>query len=104
MTLSNITNEPHIVTARVWQWKGDGAWHFITIEKEQGNEIKKDWHWPRRGFGSIPIEATLGTTTWNTSIFPEKGGTFVLPLKKAVREKEGVVVGKTITLSLTVLS
>lgn len=97
-------NDPHKITARVWQWKEDGAWHFVTIEKEQALEIKKDWHWPRRGFGSIPIKATLGATTWNTSIFPEKGGTFVLPLKKEVRKKENVVVGQTIILSLTMLS
>lgn len=100
----NTANEPHFIKARVWQWKEDGAWHFITIEKEQGDEIKKDWHWPRRGFGSIPISATLGATTWSTSIFPEKEGKFVLPIKKAVRVKEDIAVGKTITLTLTVLS
>ncbi len=95
-------NEPHTVTARVWQWKEDGAWHFVTIEKEQGNMVKKDWHWPRRGFGAIPITATLGATTWNTSIFPEKEGTYVLPIKKGVREKEHVVSGMTITLTITI--
>lgn len=99
-----MKNEPHIVKARVWQYQGDSPWHFITIEKEQAGEIKKEYHWPRRGFGSIPVSVTLGATVWKTSIFPEKGGTYVLPLKKEVRNKEKIIIGQNITLFLTVLT
>ena len=98
-----MDNEPHIVKARVWVWQGDSPWHFITISKKQAEEIKKEYHWPRRGFGSIPVKVALGKTSWQTSIFPEKGGTYLLPLKKDVRKKEDIVVGQTITVSLTVL-
>lgn len=65
--------------------------------------MKKEYHWPRRGFGSVPVSVVIGATTWKTSIFPEKGGTYVLPLKKEVRNKEKIVIGQNITLSLTVL-
>lgn len=97
-------NEPHIIKARVWEWEGKGSWHFITIESSQGQEIKKDWHWPRKGFGSIPVKVMLGMTTWTTSIFPQKGGSYLLPIKKSVREKEGIKKGDTITIELEVLS
>lgn len=94
----------HTVKARVWEWEGKGAWHFITIEKEQGIEIKKDWHWPRKGFGSIPVKSRLRLTSWNTSVFPEKGGSYLLPLKRSVREKEKIKKGDIITIEIEVLT
>ena len=101
-----MKNEIHPVKARVWLWQGEspGAWHFATIEKDQANVIKKSYHWPRRGFGSIPVNVTVGNTTWKTSIFPEKEGTYVLPLKKAVRDIENIKLGQTINLTIEVLN
>ena len=50
------------------------------------------------GFGSVRVEATIGGSTWRTSIFPSDDA-YILPIKKAVREAEGLeldapVVGK----------
>lgn len=104
MKILSEKNDPHIIKARVWLWQGDSPWHFITIEKEQATEIKNDYHWPRRGFGSIPVKVTVGMTTWQTSVFPEKGGTYLLPIKKDVRQKEGIAAGNTIKISLTVIT
>lgn len=96
-------SEPHVVKGRAWEWQGKGAWHFVTIDAKIAQAIKNDWHWPRRGFGSIPVLVTVGKTAWKTSIFPEKGGTYLLPLKKDVRKKEGIAIGKDITISLEVI-
>lgn len=98
-----MKNEPHLIKAKVWLWEGDIPWHFATIEKEQAEEIKKDYTWPRRGFGSIPINVTIGKTSWKTSIFPDKNSTYVLPIKKEVRNKEGITVGKTVEIELEVI-
>lgn len=97
-------NPIHKIKARIWEWEDKGSWHFITIEKDQGQQIKNDWHWLRRGFGSIPVKVSLSSSVWQTSIFPEKGGSYLLPLKKVVREKEKIKKGDTITLELEVLS
>lgn len=94
----------HEIKARLWEWEGKGAWHFITINKTQGLEIKKDYHWPRRGFGSIPVEVLLGKMKWRTSIFPEKGGTYVLPIKKIVRQNANIKAGDTINIKLSVIT
>ena len=96
--------EPHTIKARIWEWEGKGSWHFITIEKEQGILIKNDWHWPRKGFGSIPVKVSLGKSIWKTSVFPEKRGAYLLPLKRAIRDKEGVKLGDTITVSIQVVT
>lgn len=92
------------ISSRVWEWKGKGSWHFVTIEKVDADEIKKDWPWPRKGFGSIPVQVTLGKSVWKTSIFPEKGGSYLLPIKKSVRIAEEISKGDTIEFKLEVQS
>ncbi len=90
--------------SRLWEWEGKGSWHFVTIEKPDADEIKKDWPWPRKGFGSIPVTVTLGNSNWKTSIFPEKGETYLLPIKKSVRIAEKVTKGNTLRFNLEVIS
>lgn len=103
------------IRAKVWLYQGDPSthstssgqvspWHFITIQKADADEIKKEYIWPRRGFGAIPVFVTVGKTSWRTSIFPDKDGTYLLPLKKDVRKKEGIKVGDTISVSIEVIT
>lgn len=92
------------IRAKIWLYQGDSPWHFITIKKTDADEIKKDYLWPRRGFGSIPVNVTIGKTTWKTSIFPDKEETYVLPLKKEVREKEYIKAGDMIRASIAVIT
>lgn len=99
---TTIMQDAHKIQSRVWEWEGKGAWHFITIEKNQAQEIKKDWHWPRRGFGAIPVKVRINDTEWSTSIFPEKEGTYLLPIKKTVRINEQIKKGDTITIYIQV--
>jgi hypothetical protein len=57
-----------------------------------------------RGFGSVRVEAVLGSTTWRTSLFPSREEqAYVLPVKKAVRRAEGVETGDEVEVSLLVL-
>jgi len=92
------------IKSMVWLYPGKAAWHFATIQKEVAVDIVASYPWPRRGFGSIPVNVTIGKSTWKTSIFPEKSGTFLLPLKKLVREVEGIVEKDEIDIKLEVIS
>jgi len=47
----------------------------------------------RRGFGSVKVTVTLGDSTWQTSLFPNKDGSWFLPIKKPVRLAEGLAEG-----------
>ena len=43
----------------------------------------------RSGFGSVRARATIGSSTWRTSIFPGKAG-YVLPVKRSIRTAEAL--------------
>jgi hypothetical protein len=90
--------------AKIWLYPGESAsWHFITLPKALGTTFKETYAKHRRGFGSLPVTVTIGTSTWNTSIFPDSySGSYLLPLKAAVRKKEALLIGDTITLTLCI--
>lgn len=80
-------------TAPLWLWQGKGAWHFVTLPADESHIIKMAV--PRRGWGSMRVKATIGATSWNTSIFPaSKAEAYLLPIKADVRKAEGLVVGE----------
>ena len=92
-------------TTTVWLYPGmSGAWHFASLDKESTEKVKKYQKGkPRAGWGSVPVEVTMGKTTWRTSIFPDsKSGTYILPLKAAVRKKEGIYEGDKITFTCVI--
>ena len=93
----------YVFKEKVWLYPGDTPWHFVSIPKKQAKEIKENFGKHRRGFGSLPVAVTIGKTTWKTSIFPDKEGPYLLPLKAAVRKKEGIMSGDNITFSIDIL-
>ena len=55
-------------------------------------------------FGAVRVRVTVGATTWSTSVFPDsKQGSYVLPVKKAVRVAEGLDDGDDVEVTLEVL-
>lgn len=60
------------IKTKVWLYPDNGGWHFVTIEKKDADYIKKEYIWPRKRFGSIPVNVSIGKTIWKTSIFPGK--------------------------------
>ena len=80
---------------------GHGSWYFVNVSKKASQDIKKKFDLGLRGFGSVPVVATIGKTSWRTSIFSDKkAGAYLLPLKAEVRKKEGIQNGDRITFSL----
>lgn len=91
------------VSSKVWLYPGNAAWHFLTVPKKDSDDIKKRFGKNARGWGSLPVEVTIGDTTWTTSIFPDsKSGTYLLPLKASVRRSEGLFEGEKTAYALTI--
>jgi hypothetical protein len=53
------------------------------------------------GWGVIPVEAVVGSVRFTTSLFP-RDGTYLLPLKDAVRRPKGITAGDVIHIEMTV--
>ena len=86
---------------RLWLYTGKAAWHFVTLPHDIADEIEELTAPTRRGFGSVRIEVTIGTTTWQTSIFPDtKAESYVLPIKKPVRVAEGLSADDLVDVTL----
>ncbi len=80
--------------AELWLWEGNAAWHFITLPPDVSHEVKERTEGPRRGFGSVRVRVTCGSSTWSTSVFPDKQrAAYVLPVKKEVRRAEQLSAG-----------
>lgn len=87
-------------TALLWQWQDDGGWHFVTLPQDVADEID-DHVGQRGGFGSVKVTATVGTSTWSTSLFPSnKEQSFLLPVKKPVRTANELEAGDDVTVVL----
>lgn len=76
-------------TSTLWEWEARDNWFFVSLSEEASDEISQ-LPFPPRGFGSIPVRATIGHSTWTTSIFPGGDGVYILPVRKAVRAKEKI--------------
>ena len=99
-----MTNkETYTMRSKVWVYRGSGAWHFVTLPKKQGKEIQEKYGKYARGWRSLPVRVTIGETSWDTSIFPDKKeGSYVLPLKAAIRKKEDIHEDDTVKFAMVI--
>ncbi len=94
--------------AEVFLWAArTQSWFFAAVPPEIGEDIRQIPRM-RRGFGAVSVRARIGATVWSTSIFPDSGslrepGGYVLPLKRAVRQAEGIGESGTVRVRLEVL-
>ena len=90
------------MTEKAFLYPGEAAnWHFVPVTKSVGREIKEKYGKLAKGFGSLPVTVTIGKTTWQTSIFPDRySGSYLLPLKATVRKQEGIEVGEKVKYTL----
>ncbi len=93
-------------TAPVWVFAGKASWYMVTLPQDAAQELM---HFVRatsnrpRGWGAVRVQAQIGNTTWDTSMFPHKASdSYVLPLKASVRLAEGVKAKQSVHLRLSV--
>ncbi|MDN4472537.1 DUF1905 domain-containing protein [Demequina zhanjiangensis] len=86
--------------ADLYLWEArQQTWVFADLPHDAADAIEDAQRGPRRGFGAVKVEVTLGETVWRTSIFPSKDrGTYIVPVKRAVLDAEGVKPPETVTL------
>lgn len=93
-------------TAELWIWAAREAesWTFVSLPTDASEEIRQLTGGRRRGFGSVRVRVRVGSSVWQTSIFPDSGrGTYVLPVKKSVRRAEDIAEGDVVAVSVEVI-
>jgi hypothetical protein len=91
-----------VFDGELWLWNARRAdtWVFVSLPDGASEEIRDLAGGLRRGFGSLRVRATIGASTWRTSIFPGRQSAYVLPVKRQVRAAEGLDVGDTATVTV----
>ncbi|SIR63856.1 DUF1905 domain-containing protein [Microbacterium sp. RURRCA19A] len=85
-----------------WAARLDSDWYFVALPLDLSEAVRETQTY-RRGFGGVRVEASIGTSTWRTSVFPQSDGAYVLPLKRAVRDREGIEPDAVVLARLVVL-
>ena len=86
----------------VWHWRGPSPFHFVSVPEEMSTEIAEEAPRLSYGWGAIAAEVSSGGSIWTTAIFP-KDGVYIVPLKRSVREAEGIEPGDVVPIALRVL-
>lgn len=85
-------------SAKAFIWPGDLGWHFVYLPQKLAEGIKKVSK--KHGGGFVKIKALIGKTYWHTSLFPySRENTYLICIKKSIREKEGIFAGEEIKIS-----
>nr|WP_246256005.1 DUF1905 domain-containing protein [Pseudarthrobacter oxydans] len=91
-------------TAELWLYPGEAGWHFLTLPPDVADDIRARNAGHSKAFGSIQVTAEISGHTWQTSLFPDAHqGTYLLPVKKAIRARARISEGDAVKVSLSVI-
>ncbi|MFV9505879.1 MAG: DUF1905 domain-containing protein [Oscillochloridaceae bacterium umkhey_bin13] len=85
----------------IWYWRGPAPHHFVRVPPERCDELRALANQVSYGWGMIPAQVQIGTTRWQTSLFPKDGG-YLVPIKAMVQRAERLNVGDLVTVSLEI--
>ena len=89
------------LSGEIFEWRGPAPFYFLRIPEEESALIKSIASQVTYGWGVVPAWARIGDTRWKTSLMPKKGR-FLLPLKDAVRNAEGLEVDQIIEVEIEI--
>ena len=84
----------------VIEWRGPAPFFFAPVPSDHVAAIDHAARLVSYGWGMIPVEVTIGGVAFTTSLFP-KNGSYLLPLKDAVRRKTSITVGDIVEVDMT---
>ena len=88
-------------TGELWHWRGPSPYYFVTVPEPASRHLYEVSTVVTYGWGMIPVTVQIGKTRWKTSLWP-KDGSYVVPLKTAIRAAEGLALGDIVRVRLTI--
>ena len=85
----------------IWYWRGPAPHYFVTVPEDLCRDLRAIVDSVTYGWGMIPVSARINGTEWTTSLFP-KDGRYIVPIKAAVRQSEGLDEADEITITLEI--
>lgn len=92
---------PFVFQGPLWYWRGPAPHHFVRVPPAVAEELADVAAEVTYGWGMVPVEVTIGSCTWETSLWPKDGG-YLVPVRAQVRRTLGLEVDEVVTVSLTV--
>jgi len=86
--------------AEIIHWRGPAPFYFAPLPQDVADRIAALARQFSYGWGVIPVEAGIGAITFTTSLFP-RDGTYLLPLKDAVRKRLELPASGRLVIDLT---
>jgi Domain of unknown function (DUF1905) len=80
----------------VIEWRGPAPYLFVAMPEDESAELKEQArsliYW-----GQVPVRVVIGDTEFHTALFPRQGR-YLIPLRTAVREAEGINEGDVVAV------
>jgi hypothetical protein len=90
-----------MVKGKVWQYPGPGGWHFVNLNRRDSKRIRDFPLAKTVAWGYVRVKATIGKTTWDTTLFPGKNGIYMIAIKAVVRKKENIRLDDMVQIKIT---
>lgn len=90
-----------VFSGAVFSWRGPAPYHFVRVPEDEAEQIRETAAAVTYGWGMVPVTVTVGTTSVTTSLWP-KDGSYVVPLKDALRRPEGIELDDVVTVRLII--
>lgn len=90
-----------VFSGAVFSWRGPAPYHFVRVPDDEAEQIRETAAAVTYGWGMVPVTVTVGATSVTTSLWP-KDGSYVVPLKDALRRPEGIELDDVVTVRLLI--
>ena len=88
-------------TSELIYWRGPSPFYFFRVPEKEAAAISKIAVGVTYGWGVIPADITIRDEVFYTALFP-KDGSYLVPLKKALREKLKIELEDIVKLKVTI--
>jgi hypothetical protein len=86
--------------SKVIEWRGPAPFYFATTPDSVTQDLELSAGHLSYGWGCIPVDVTIGETTFYTALIPREG-TYFVPLKVAVRKAELIELGSNLQIRVS---
>lgn len=92
----NTQDSEYEVSGEVHLFPQEAGWHYVPIPPWITDELSG-----LADRGVIAVRATVGSSSWDTSLLPKGDGTHFIALNAKVRKATGLAVGDTARVTFT---